>query len=186
VMRALWENFGKAEIGFTPEDLKGTIEGVAGFDLTEFFTHYLHGLEDLPFQAILADFGLRLDSNLDGGKLAPYLGMRTAQENGRTMIKSVANGSPAELAGLDAGDELLAIDGLRVNGDQLTDRLQQSQPGDVLEFTYFHQDELLQSFVKLAEPEATQFTIVPVPDPTPQQQHLFEGWLGMPLSQLSS
>ncbi len=186
VMRALWENFGKAEIGFTPEDLKTTIESVAGFDLTEFFTHYLHGLEDLPFQAILADFGLRLNSNLEGGKLAPYLGIRTAQENGRTMIKSVANGSPAELAGLDAGDELLAIDGLRVNGDLLTDRLQQSQPGDVLEFTYFHQDELLQSLVKLAEPEATQFTIGPVPEPTPQQQHLFEGWLGMPLNQLLS
>jgi predicted metalloprotease with PDZ domain len=186
VMQALWENFGKAEIGFTPEDLKATIEQVAGFDLTEFFTHYLHGLEDLPFQAILADFGLRLESNLEGGKLPPYLGMRTAQEQGRTMVKSVANGSPAELAGLDAGDELVAIDGLRVTGDLLTDRLQQSHPNEVLEFTYFHQDELLQTFVKLAEPEATKFTIVPVPDPTPQQQNLFEGWLGMPLTQLVS
>jgi predicted metalloprotease with PDZ domain len=186
VMRSLWENFGKSEIGFTPEDLKATIEGVASFDLTEFFAHYLDGLKDLPFQAILADFGLRLASNLESGgdKLAPYLGIRTAMKNGRTMIKSVANDSPAEFAGLDAGDELLAIDGFRATTDQLNDRLQQSQIGDILEFTLFHQDELLHKLVKLAEPEATQFTIVAMPEPNPQQQQLFEGWMGMSLSQL--
>ncbi len=184
VMRSLWETFGKAEIGFTPADLNATIAAIAGFDLTEFFAHYLDGLEELPFQAMLVDFGLRLESNLDPGKLPPYLGVRTAMEQGRLILKSVANDSPAELAGLDAGDELLAIDGLRVTADQLNDRLQASQAGDVLEFTLFHQDELLQTLVKLAEPEATQFTIAPVSDPTPQQQHLFEGWLGMPLSQL--
>ncbi len=184
VMRSLWETFGKPEIGFTPEDLKATIEAVAGFDLTEFFAHYLDGLVELPFQAILADFGLRVESNLDSGKLPPYLGVRTALENGRMMIKYVANDSPAELAGLDAGDELLAIDGVRVTGDQLNDRLQASQPGDVLEFSFFHQDELMQTLVTLAEPEATQFTLASVPNPTAQQQQLFEGWLGMPLSQV--
>jgi predicted metalloprotease with PDZ domain len=184
VMRSLWETFGKAEIGFTPADLNATIAAIAGFDLTEFFAHYLDGLEALPFQAMLVAFGLRLESNLDSGKLPPYVGVRSAMEQGRLILKSVANDSPAERAGLDAGDELLAIDGLRVTADLLNDRLQASQSGDVLEITFFHQDELLQTQVKLADPEATQFTIAPVADPTPQQKHLFEGWLGIPLSQL--
>ena len=161
-----------------------TIEAVAGFDLTEFFGRYVDGLDELPFQAILSDFGLHLDSNLERGKLAPHFGARVSMEQGRAMIQYVPSGSPAELAGLDARDELVAIDGVRTTADLLNDRLQASQPGDILEITFFHQDELLQTQVKLADPQPTQFTIVPLPTPTPAQGHLFEGWLGMPLSQL--
>ena len=184
VMQSLWENFGQSEIGFTPEDLKATIEAVADFDLTDFFERYLDGLDDLPFQAILTDFGLRLDSNLETGKLAPYFGMRSVMEQGRTLIKTVATGSPAELAGLDAGDELVAIDGLRTSVDLLNERLQASQPGDRLEVMFFHQDELLQTQVTLTDPQPSQFTLVALPHPTSQQSSLFEGWLGMPLHSL--
>jgi len=184
VMQSLWENFGQSEIGFTPEDLKATIEAVADFDLTDFFERYLDGLDDLPFQAILTDFGLRLDSNLETGKLAPYFGVRSMMEQGRTLIKTVATGSPAELAGLDAGDELVAIDGLRTSVDLLNERLQASQPGDRLEVMFFHQDELLQTQVTLTDPQPSQFTLVALPHPTSQQSSLFEGWLGMPLHSL--
>ena len=184
VMQSLWENFGQSEIGFTPEDLKATIEAVADFDLTDFFERYLDGLDDLPFQAILTDFGLRLDSNLETGKLAPYFGVRSVMEQGRTLIKAVATGSPAELAGLDAGDELVAIDGLRTSVDLLNERLQASQPGDRLEVMFFHQDELLQTQVILTDPQPSQFTLVALPHPTSQQSSLFEGWLGMPLHSL--
>ena len=184
VMQSLWKDFGQSEIGFTPEDLKATIEAVAEFDLTDFFDRYLDGLDDLPFQAILTDFGLRLDSNLETGKLAPYFGVRSVMEHGRTLIKNVAAGSPAEQAGLDAGDELVAIDGLRTTVDLLNERLQASQPGDRLDVTFFHHDELLRTQVTLSEAQPTQFTLVPLPNPTTQQSTLFHDWLGMPLHSL--
>lgn len=186
VMRKLWTEFGQSadgEIGFTPGDLKRTIESVAEFDLTSFFSKYIDGLMDLPFQAALADFGLTLDSNLSQ-KLPPIHGARIVLENGKTMIKYVASKSPAEQAGLDAGDELVAIDGLRINPDLLNDRLQASQVGDTLEISFFHQDELLQTVLTLGEPEATQYTIVPLKDPIEAQKKRFYDWLGTPLDEL--
>jgi predicted metalloprotease with PDZ domain len=188
VMRKLWTEFGQTEggeVGFTPGDLKGTIEAVAEFDLTSFFGKYIDGLMDLPFKAALADFGLQLESNL-GQKMPPIHGARLALENGKTLVKYVASNSPAEKAGLDAGDELVAIDGLRTNPDLITDRLQASQPGDQLEITFFHQDELLQTVLILGEPDASQYTVVPLKDPTEAQQKRFQGWLGCSLQDLGA
>lgn len=180
VLRILWEQFGQEEIGFTPEQLKATIEAVAGQDLTEFFDRYIDGLEELPLESALAEFGVELRSNV--AEVPPYLGLRAAVENNRTIVKFVASGSPAQVAGIDAGDELLAIDGLRVNGEQLTDRLQQAQPGDRLDITFFHQDELQQTQVILAEPQPTQFTLVPVENPSESQAQHFASWLGTPIT----
>jgi predicted metalloprotease with PDZ domain len=78
----------------------------------------------------------------------------------------------------------VAIDGLRTNPDLINDRLQASQPGDQLEITFFHQDELLQTVLILGEAEASQYTIVPLKDPTEAQQKRFQGWLGCSLQDL--
>ena len=78
----------------------------------------------------------------------------------------------------------MAIDGLRINPDLLNDRLQASQAGDTLEISFFHQDELLQTVLTLGEPEATQYTIVPLKDPIEAQKKRFHDWLGIPLDEL--
>ncbi|OUC14275.1 MAG: peptidase M61 [Alkalinema sp. CACIAM 70d] len=183
VMRIMWERFGKDEVGFTPQDAKSIIESVAGADLTDFFDRYLHGLDELDFAAYLQEFGLQLESNAGQG-LALTWGARVVSEQNRTIVKSVAFNSPAQLAGLDAGDELVAIDGLRATVDEVNDRLQMAQVGDGIEVTFFHQDELQTAQVILAEPQPTQFKIVPVKSPTERQASFFTGWLGESLADL--
>jgi len=58
----------------------------------------------------------------------PHLGVKATTENGRELIKFVEAGTPAYACGIDAGDELLAIDGIRVTAQQLSDRLKDYQP----------------------------------------------------------
>ena len=67
------------------------------------------------------------------------MGIKVEAENGKQTIKFVAAGSPAALAGIDAGDELLALDKMRVTSKQLSDRLRDYQPDDTIEVTVFHQ-----------------------------------------------
>ncbi|MCY6490536.1 M61 family metallopeptidase [Leptolyngbya sp. GGD] len=185
VMRQMWEKFGKDEIGFTPEDLTSVIESIAGFDLTNFFDRYLHGTEELPFDEYLAGFGLRLSSNAGSATLPPLTGMTVKTENGREMIKFVEAGSPAQKARIDPGDELLAIDGLRVASGQFEERLRDYKPGDTIELTLFHGDELKTRSLTLGSPRATQFAIEAIEQPSSLQQSNFEGWLGVPLSAVS-
>ncbi|MBD1910991.1 MULTISPECIES: M61 family metallopeptidase [unclassified Leptolyngbya] len=184
VLRQMWHQFGQDEIGFLPEQLEAIIAGVAGADLNDFFQRYLHTTEELPFDTYLEPFGLRLKPD-DVSHAAPFTGMQVRSEHGRDVIKFVEYGSPAQRAGLDAGDELLALDGLRVTAEQLSDRLQDYQPGDTVEVTFFHQDVLRVGVLHLAPPRPMNYHIVPVEQPTPIQQANLKGWLSIATSDLA-
>jgi predicted metalloprotease with PDZ domain len=176
VMRQMWQQFGQAEIGFTPEQLKEVLDSVAGTDLSEFFTRFIDSTEELPFDDYLKPFGLHLKA-VSNGEAAPYLGMRVVAENGKATIQFVEADSPASLAGIDPGDELLAIDGLRVTAEQLNERLLDYQAGEVIEIAVFHQEELQIHRVRLAEPRPTRYQVVKVKSPSEEQKELLEGWL---------
>lgn len=181
IMRQMWEQFGKDEKGFTEAELRSTIQSVAGFDLTNFFDRYVDGTEELPFDEYLAGFGLRLASNAESD-LPPFTGMTVKTEHGREIIKFVEVGSPAQQSGIDAGDELIAIDNLRVSANQLEDRLRDYKPGDTIAVAVFHGDELNVRSLTLGSPRATQYRVEVLENPASTQQQNFEGWLGVPLS----
>ncbi|KZL51394.1 peptidase M61 [Nodularia spumigena CENA596] len=178
VMRQMWRKFGQPEIGYTPEQLQEVIESVAGVDLADFFESYINSTDELPFNHYLEPFGLHLVAEREE---EPYLGIKAKTENAREVIKFVEVGSPAQVAGIDAGDELLAIEGIRLTAHQLSDRLKDYQPNDTIAVTVFHQDELRTYSVTLGTPHPTKFQIVPVHNPDPSQKENGAGWLGVPI-----
>lgn len=179
VMLLMWQQFGKSEIGFTPEQLQSVIESVAGTDLNDFFLRYVDGIEELPFNQYLEPFGLQLVEEYEED--VPYLGVRTSTENGRELIKFVEADSPAKTAGIDASDELLAIDGIRVTAQNLSDRLKDYQPNDTISVTIFHQEELRTLAVTLAPPRPSRYQVLPVESPNSTQKQNYQGWLGVNL-----
>jgi predicted metalloprotease with PDZ domain len=184
VLRLMWHQFGEPEIGFTPEELEEIIESVAAQDLKDFFQRYLHQTDELPFDEYLQPFGLKLRAD-DPGEQVAFTGMTLSMESGSTVVKFVETGSPAQKAGLDSGDELLALDGWRVNAEQWGDRLKDYAPGDSVEVTFFHQDELQTGTLVLQEPRPTRYQIVPVENPNPHQKEQLKAWLGVMLEDLS-
>lgn len=182
VMLKMWQQFGQSEIGFTPEQLQEVIESVAGTNLADFFKLYINGTEELPFNQYLEPFGLQLVGDSEDEPV-PTLGIKVNTENGREVIKFVEVGTPAYTAGIDAGDELLAIDGIRVSG-QLSDRLKDYHPGDTIQITVFHQEELRTHPVTLASPRPNHYQVTCVEAPSPTQKQNFEGWLRAELSTL--
>lgn len=176
VMRRLWQDYGREEVGYSAAALEGVIAEVADVDLSDFFARYLDTTEPLPLGDYLERFGLKLRG--DATSQAPYLGIRVASEAGREVIKFVEAESPAWVAGVDPGDELLAIDGVRVNAEQLGDRLRDYAPGDRMALSVFHGDELKTYVLNLASPQALRYTLTPIHAPTPDQQNRLDGWLG--------
>jgi predicted metalloprotease with PDZ domain len=176
VLVAMWERFGETEVGFSEMQLQQIIESVANINLTDFYDRYIHGTEELPFNHYLNPVGLELKAN---EVTTPYLGISVKTENGREVIKSVATNSPAHLAGIDVGDELLAIDGYRVNADRLNDRLSQYQVGKTIQLTVFHGDRLMILPITLAPPQPQQYKIQLLPDQTDRQRQLFAQWVSI-------
>ncbi|MEM8603150.1 MAG: M61 family metallopeptidase [Cyanobacteria bacterium P01_H01_bin.121] len=175
VLRLMWQRFGKLEIGFTPADLKATLEEVAGTELTDFYATYIDGLTELPFNDFLQPFGLHVNAI---AAQTPDLGLNLTADKTQAIVQSVVADSPAQQAGLVPGDQLLAIDGLRVTTSNLDGRLRDYTPGEPIEVTIFHQDELLTCKVVLAEPQIKQYWITAVESPTAEQRSLFAGWFG--------
>ncbi|NJN74146.1 MAG: M61 family metallopeptidase [Limnothrix sp. RL_2_0] len=176
VMQVMWEQFGKEEIGFTPEQAQQVIEGVAGCNLDDFFQRYLHGFEEVNLDHYLEPFGLKLKPIYDDNKV-PYLGAIAKTTNNQTLVESVDSGSPAHRAGIDPGDEILAIADYRITADQLGDRLQNYQAGDTISITIFQQDQLKTLAVTLAEAQPSSYQVKKNPQASATQQQKLKGWL---------
>ncbi len=175
VLVAMWEQFGKSEIGFSEYQLKTTIESIAGTDLTEFYEYYIHGVEELPFNEYLHPFGVELH---EIESKTPDLGIVISNDRGRELIKSVVSNSPAQLAGIDPGDELLAIDGFKVSAERLNDRLQQYRSGQQINVTIFHGDRLLTLPVTLSVPRSQQYQLHSLSQTNDRQRQQFKAWIG--------
>jgi predicted metalloprotease with PDZ domain len=177
VMRRMWSEYGQDEMGFTEEQLKTIIEEIADTDLTDFYDRFIHGVEELPFNEYLAPLGLELQpiSNSD----LPHLGMTVKTEYGKALVKSVTSSSPAQIAGIDVGDELLALDGFKVSAEQLNERLKNYQPGEQIQVTCFHHDRLFTTTITLAQPQPDRFQLQPIEHLNTQQSQQLTHWLGV-------
>ncbi len=175
VLVAMWSEFGKLEVGFTEDRLKAIIESVVGEDLTKFYDLYIHGVDELPFNEYLIPFGVELHSVTS---TTPYLGIAVNPDRGREVIKSVMSNSPAALAGIDPGDELLAIDGFKVSPDRLNELLQNYRAGQEICLTIFHGDLLRTIPVTLAQPESQQYQLRLLDHPDDLQHQQFKAWVG--------
>ncbi|MGD1938244.1 MAG: M61 family metallopeptidase [Cyanophyceae cyanobacterium] len=176
VLRRLWEDFGKDEIGYTPEELQSVLNDVAGEDLSELLHRYLYTTERLPLAETLAEFGIELKNNAESQP--PYLGIRPKVMGGRVAAKFVELDSPAYNAGIDPNDEILALNGLRIMPGKLLDRLRDYQPGDAITLTCFKSDQLVEFTITLGDRQPTKYTLVPIKEPTPAQKERLEQWLG--------
>ncbi len=173
VFKKLWQEFGQSETGFSEDQLQHIIEDVSGENLSRFYELYLDGLSEVPFNDYLEPFGLMVKPRENEN----YFGIRLQYEHGKSVVKFVEMGSPAQLSGISPEDELLAIDGLKVTADQLTERLKEYQGDDMIEITLFHQDELKTLSIKLGQPRPSGYDLVQIQSPSKGQKINLQGWI---------
>jgi predicted metalloprotease with PDZ domain len=187
VMRSLYADFYKRGRNYTPEDLQRAAEAAAGGSLEEFFSRYVRGREELDYNAALAGVGLRLDTeSAADGRPAPeeaYLGAFLTQDGERLTVRSVPAGTPAYEQGLNAFDQIVAVEGYRATRDFLTARIGDRKPGDTITLTLFRGDELRTLTFKLGARRSAVYRILPVAAPTDEQRRNYQSWLGAPLPQ---
>lgn len=119
VMRAAYQRFQK--VGFEEAEFRALCEKVSGAELTEFFALTLDSTQELPVQAALDYWGLEWKVKDSEASQTPHLGAEAPAADGRLVVTKVLAGSPAAQAGVSPGDELLALDGIRIPADGLKD-----------------------------------------------------------------
>ena len=181
VMRKLNVEFAKKNRNFTSADFQRICEQIAGGSLDEFFTRYVRGREELPYNEFLSAAGLALDTTGAGpGTLVPassYLGADLEETNNILTIKTVRAGSPAYEQGLNAKDQIVALDGVRVNKDLFETLLRAKPLGSVVRVTVFRNEDLRTFEVKLGSSLHVPYRIVRLPAPSDLQKQIYESWI---------
>jgi predicted metalloprotease with PDZ domain len=188
VMRLLWQRYGD-ESGVPEDGVEAAVAEVAGRDLSAFFERALRSTEELDY-SVLSHVGLQVefrvrDNASDKGGTAPrskaadkpkgWLGVTT---KGHATLSTVQEGSPAMEAGLYPEDELVALDGYKVDGTGLISRCEDKRPGETVRVTLFRRDKLMEVPVVLGQKPADAAYLTRVEKPTDAQKAAFQAWLG--------
>ena len=162
------------------------IEAVAGENhgaLRQIYTRHIAATEEINYDAAFATVGLRLDwgqrSQGADGSPPPWLGLKFKRQGERTLVAEARADGPAYAAGVYADDELLAIDGWRVNEEKLNARLAERAVGDTVTLSLFRGDALIALPVTLAVAPPNRLAIVPLEQPDERQRRIYRDWMGI-------
>jgi predicted metalloprotease with PDZ domain len=179
VMRYLYHDFYEKNRNYTPADFQKACELMAGSSLDDFFRSYVRGRDELNYNAALNAAGLELKT--DGGDSAqterPFLGANLNQNGDRLVVSSVRSGTPAYEQGLNANDQIVALDGMRVNRDQFEGLIAAKRPGAVIHLTLFRNDDLRTLDIKLGGRRDTPYRIVQLSAASDDQKRIYQSWL---------
>jgi predicted metalloprotease with PDZ domain len=168
VMRVLWEAYGKTGVGVPENEIEQLASELSGLDLRAFFDTALRGTEDLSLAPLLASVGVSYElrcseSSEDkggkpgkGGRPGTVLGARLAANGKDAKLSHVFDDGAAQLAGLAAGDSIVAVDGIRVTTSTLEKIIGSYPAGSTVRIHAFRRDELMEFEVTLkAAPQDT-------------------------------
>ncbi|MFC5513279.1 M61 family metallopeptidase [Massilia jejuensis] len=148
VMRALWQRYGQdfypgGGRGVTESEVEALFDEVSGLKLRTLFDKFVRGLDDLPLAKLFAPFGVKLVDERKSGK--PSLDAGIGRDPLGAKLTQVHEGGAAHQAGLSALDIVIAIDGLRVNGNpaNVDALLSRYRVGDKVTIHAFRRDELM-------------------------------------------
>ncbi|MBS1209124.1 MAG: family peptidase [Proteobacteria bacterium] len=175
VMRHLWQHYGEGSTGVPEGAMPAIIQDATGVDVRREVARWAEGTEDVPLAKLLKPFGITLSRK--AGARSTGLGIRTKAEGNVLRLASVLDGGSAQAAGLSAGDELLALNGLRVTAGNLESILGRTAPGDTLEILVFRRDELWRFEVPLGAPRLEECVLSLAEKPVKSVIAMRAGWL---------
>jgi predicted metalloprotease with PDZ domain len=190
VMRELWRRYGVRGVGLPEDGFEQLAAEVSGVPLDAFFDQAVRGTEDPPIAALLAEFGLALEMRAAagpddrGGTPRPHtgeqltLGVTSRERDTGVELVSVLDGGPAQRAGLNPGDVLVAIDRLRVTERNLRRRLSRFEAGERVTATVFRGDELIEVGLVLRPAPLDTCYIVTVEQAPGDVLRRRQAWLG--------
>jgi predicted metalloprotease with PDZ domain len=181
VLRALW-NDERVRSNGIPEDGFEELAGAAvGVELSGLFERYVRRVGEIEWNEVLPKAGLRLEPATSGDLARPHLGIRFARDGQFPIVEAVLSDGPAYGADICPGDEIIAMNQVRVTRADLDSRLETFSPGEMVTLTMFRHGVLREAAVTLQARPPDQFRIVPLSDASGDQIAVRRGWLHEPV-----
>jgi len=191
VMRLLWNRYGNG-VGVPEDGFERAASEVAGVNLSPFFDQWIRSTQELDYSGF-SHVGLEVkfrirESPSDKGGSPPRVkpgevkpkGWLGVVIKGTSAIGYVLADSPAMQAGIYADDEIVALDGYRVDGPGLLARCEEKRPDETVRITLFRRDQLIEVPVQLGSKPADGVYLARVDNPSPAQRTSYSKWMQAP------
>lgn len=162
--------------GYTTEDFKNACIEISGTDFKQFFDDFVYGVKPLDWEKDLSFAGLEVIKN-DTASKPPVLGLTVTSTEGRIYVTGVEEGSCAEDAGLQNGDEIIAQDKMKLSYDDFKTKLDSIKTGDAIKLTIFRGKQVEDITLNYENKKSPGISIKKIENPTELQKNIFEGWL---------
>lgn len=180
VMRLLWHE--RLKTGYTLADFNEIVDRVARRRLSPWVEQCVGGVSELDFEPALEWLGLRFKTNdkpgRDGEKTGDvWIGSDSGASDGRLWVRRIVRGSPSDRAGLNVDDELIALDGYRVDPSSWPDRLGLYRPGDAVPLTVSRRGKIIELPLTLGCKPAVTWQLEVSPTASTAAEENLRAWL---------
>ncbi len=183
VMKLMYDQYySKLNRGFTDAEFKATLEKIAGKSFDDVYKDYVNGVKTIDYNKYFGYAGFTLIDDAAKGNEA-YLGAGTALKDGKIMITNIVRQSPAWISGLNVNDEILSIDGSRINNvsdprlSELDRFLSNKKPGDKLQIIINRDGLIRQIELTILRNPNHKFRIASLSDLSDAQIAVRKRWL---------
>jgi predicted metalloprotease with PDZ domain len=179
-MRKLYEKtYVKEGRGYTGREFEEICEELGGKSaIEEIFGARVRGHEPVDFNRYLGYAGLTLGTKSKGtSSFKGYLGVKVKGDSGKIVVASKLFSTPAAECGIAAGDEIIALDNLRVDASTLGFYISNKKPGEKISILISRDGYLESLEATLAEAPQFDTRIYKKDNATPEEKELFEHWM---------
>ncbi|GAB3956092.1 PDZ domain-containing protein [Spirosoma harenae] len=169
------EYYKKQKRGFTDEEFRRAAEQTAGRKLDAFFTTAVNTADPIDYNSYFEPVGLRL-VNVAAKAQDGFLGAAVTFANGKSTISGVRRGSAAYVGGLNVGDEVISVDGVRI-GDDLLRLVGGRRVGDKITVLVNRAGLLREIPISLSQNPLVSYRLEPLSNQTDAQKALYNKWL---------
>ena len=181
-----WLTRYSGERGFTVQEFRATVAEAAKTNLGGWLEAALETLDELDYTEALDWYGLDLsdqdgsDHREDDSVTPAWLGLVTRAVDGRLVVAEVRRDTPAYAAGFSVGDEILAVDRVRVGADEWDRRLRLYRAGEDVAVLVTRRGRLTDLDVTFGADPELSWELTLRSDPTEAQTDQLDLWLGSP------
>ena len=175
VHKALY-NQHKIPAGYSVSDVKQILKNLSGEDYQTWWQTHVNSPMSLDFISLLENAGLKPGYG-DDSKATAYAGVKLSGDS--LKLSEVLRDGPAWNAGIVLGDEIVAIDGLKVTSKGFESRIKDFKPGAEVVVSLFSDDRLKEVMLKLGEQQSGKLKLQSVDKPSRAQKAFFKAWLGI-------
>jgi len=185
----LWRTHGAKNRGIDAAVIRQAAEALGGRSLSGYFRLYIDGTAELPVTKLLREAGVKVEAKaayessdpVKSRRLRAWCGLAFAAngDGDKAVVKNVVPDSPAWRAGITFGDEVVAVDGVRVTAATVNKRMADHAPGQRAEVSFFRKDRLTTATVRLVHNPERKWSFAVDPEASTRTRRLRALWLAI-------